>query len=53
MTWFTLQASLLASWEASKQGGEMNDHLLSGGPLTHTGLLAITLSHTLSFLELE
>lgn len=32
MTWFTLQASLLAFWEASKQGGEMNDPLLSGGP---------------------
>lgn len=32
MTWFTLQASLLAFWEASKQDGKMNDHLLSGGP---------------------
>ena len=54
MTWFTLQASWLAFWEASKPGGEIKCYLPgTGAPLTHPGLLAVTLSHTPSFLELE
>lgn len=50
LTWFTLQASLLAFWAVSKQGGEMNYSLPSAGiPVTHTIPLCVTLRHNLAF----
>ena len=54
MAQFTLQPSLLAFWEARKQGRETNYSLWSTSALlTHTVFLAVTWSHTPGFLEPE